>query len=76
MTRSKELEYEKQRAERLASFGSLASGVAHEIEKPFSSRSEPLPSYFRNASPTLTSVKTSPRSSSGRLTASTILSSA
>jgi len=34
LTRLKELEREKNRAERLASFGSLASGVAHEIKNP------------------------------------------
>ena len=34
LTRLKQLEIEKQRAERLASFGSLASGVAHEIKNP------------------------------------------
>ena len=34
LTRLKELEREKHRAERLASFGSLASGVAHEIKNP------------------------------------------
>lgn len=34
LSRLKELEHEKQRAERLASFGALASGVAHEIKNP------------------------------------------
>jgi PAS domain S-box-containing protein len=34
LTRLKELEREKQRAERLASFGALAAGVAHEIKNP------------------------------------------
>lgn len=34
LSRLKDLEREKQRAERLASFGSLASGVAHEIKNP------------------------------------------
>ena len=34
LSRLKELEVEKHRAERLASFGSLASGVAHEIKNP------------------------------------------
>jgi signal transduction histidine kinase len=34
LTRVKDLEREKQRAERLASFGGLASGVAHEIKNP------------------------------------------
>ncbi len=33
-TRIKELEQEKRRVERLASFGALASGVAHEIKNP------------------------------------------
>lgn len=34
LTRLKELEREKQRAERLASFGALAAGIAHEIKNP------------------------------------------
>jgi two-component system NtrC family sensor kinase len=34
LTRLKELEREKRRAERLAAFGALASGVAHEIKNP------------------------------------------
>ncbi|HEV8485379.1 MAG TPA: ATP-binding protein [Blastocatellia bacterium] len=34
LTRLKDLEREKRRAERLASFGALASGVAHEIKNP------------------------------------------
>jgi PAS domain S-box-containing protein len=34
LTRLKDLEREKGRAERLASFGALASGVAHEIKNP------------------------------------------
>jgi two-component system nitrogen regulation sensor histidine kinase GlnL len=34
LTRLKELENEKQRAERLVSFGALASGIAHEIKNP------------------------------------------
>jgi len=34
LTRIKELEREKRRAERLASIGALASGIAHEIKNP------------------------------------------
>jgi PAS domain S-box-containing protein len=34
ITHLKELEADKRRAERLASFGSLASGIAHEIKNP------------------------------------------
>ena len=34
LTRLKELEGERRRAERLASFGALASGIAHEIKNP------------------------------------------
>ncbi len=34
LTRLKDLEREKQRAERLASFGALAAGIAHEIKNP------------------------------------------
>jgi PAS domain S-box-containing protein len=34
LTRLKELEREKRRAERLASIGALASGIAHEIKNP------------------------------------------
>ena len=34
LTRLKDLEREKRRSERLASFGALASGVAHEIKNP------------------------------------------
>jgi len=34
VTRLKELEREKRRAERLASFGAFASGIAHEIKNP------------------------------------------
>lgn len=34
LSRLKELEGEKRRAERLASFGALASGIAHEIKNP------------------------------------------
>ena len=34
LTRLKDLEREKRRAERLAAFGALASGVAHEIKNP------------------------------------------
>jgi len=34
LTRLKELEAERRRAERLASFGALASGIAHEIKNP------------------------------------------
>jgi PAS domain S-box-containing protein len=34
LSRLKELEREKQRAERLASFGALAAGIAHEIKNP------------------------------------------
>jgi PAS domain S-box-containing protein len=34
LTRLKDLEHEKRRAERLASFGAFASGIAHEIKNP------------------------------------------
>jgi signal transduction histidine kinase len=34
LSRLKDLEREKQRAERLASFGALAAGIAHEIKNP------------------------------------------
>jgi signal transduction histidine kinase len=52
LSRLKELELEKQRAERLASFGALASGVAHEIKNPLvaiRTFAELLPERFADA---------------------------
>ncbi|MBI4611576.1 MAG: PAS domain-containing protein [Candidatus Rokubacteria bacterium] len=52
LTRLKELEGEKQRAERLASIGALASGIAHEIKNPLvaiKTFAELLPERFTEA---------------------------
>ncbi len=52
LTRLRELEREKRRAERLASFGALASGVAHEIKNPLvaiRTFAELLPERFEDA---------------------------
>jgi len=52
LTRLKDLEREKRRAERLASFGALASGVAHEIKNPLvaiRTFAELLPDRFTDA---------------------------
>jgi signal transduction histidine kinase len=52
VSRIKELEREKRRAERLASFGALASGVAHEIKNPLvaiRTFAELLPDRFTDA---------------------------
>ncbi|MBI4611577.1 MAG: GAF domain-containing protein [Candidatus Rokubacteria bacterium] len=51
LTHLKELEREKQRAERLASFGALASGIAHEIKNPLvaiKTFAQLLPKKFTN----------------------------
>lgn len=52
LTRLKDLEQEKRRVERLASFGALASGVAHEIKNPLvaiRTFAELLPERFTDA---------------------------
>ncbi|MGH9426229.1 MAG: ATP-binding protein, partial [Terriglobia bacterium] len=52
LTRLKELEREKRRAQRLASFGAFASGVAHEIKNPLvaiRTFAELLPERFTDA---------------------------